>query len=194
VLVVLSDTHSRTTHELTDHLLEAVRDADRVVHAGDFTAAAALDAFHRATDRLEAVHGNADDPDVRDRLPADRVVTDGDARIAVRHRPTGGTTGLALFGREAGADLVVFGHTHRPQIVTDADPVLLNPGSHATPRGNRPGYATLERTESTLRGALRRPDGTVVDRFSVRTTDAQSDHESKTDGGEWVGDPKPSDG
>ncbi|MFW5896418.1 MAG: hypothetical protein ACOCUA_03445 [archaeon] len=57
----------------------------------------------------------------------------------------------------------------------DADPVLLNPGSHATPRGQRPGYATLVASEDGLAGTLREPDGTVVGRFSVPGLGRRSD-------------------
>ncbi|MEF8756758.1 MAG: metallophosphoesterase [Halobacteriales archaeon] len=167
MLVVLSDTHGRDAPELTDHLLEAVRNADRVVHAGDFTTAAVLEAVRDVAPRLDAVHGNADEGVVRERLPAERILEYAGTRIGVTHWKEGGETGLSLFGRSVGADLVVFGHTHRPGVVTGADPVLLNPGSHATPRGNRPGYAALRPTGDGLAGTLRDLDGTVVDRFSV---------------------------
>jgi len=167
VLVILSDTHAHDGHELTDHLRDVVRDADRVVHAGDFTTGAVLDSFQSATSRLDAVYGNADDPAVRERLPDERVLEYAGIRIAVTHWKDGGATALSMFGRSVGADLVVFGHTHRQQVVSDAEPVLLNPGSHATPRGNRPGYATLVASEGGLAGTIREPDGAVVDRFSV---------------------------
>ena len=167
MLAILSDTHASDGHDLTDHLLETVREADRVVHAGDFTTEPVLDAFQDEAPRLDAVHGNADDPTVRERLPAERVLEYADVRIALTHRSDGGETGLSMFGRSVGADLVVFGHTHRPLVVGDADPVLLNPGSHATPRGHRPGYAELAPAGDGLEGTLRDPDGVVLDRFSV---------------------------
>lgn len=167
VLAVLSDTHGRDDHGLTDHLLDVAADADRVVHAGDFTTETVFEAFRDLAPRLEAVHGNADDPAVRERLPDDRVLEYGGVRIALTHRKAGGETGLTMFGRSVDADLVVFGHTHRPALETGSDPTLLNPGSHATPRGHRPGYATLVPDEDGLRGTLRRPDGSRVERFSV---------------------------
>jgi len=167
MLVVCSDTHSRTGHELTDHMVEAVRSADLVVHAGDFTSAAALDAVQAEADRLFAVHGNADGAAVRDRLPPARTFDIGDRTVALTHRRDGGATGLAMFGRSRGADLVVSGHTHRPSVSQAGDVTLLNPGSYADPRGNRPGYAELERGNSELRGRLLEPDGTVVEPFVV---------------------------
>jgi len=162
MLVVCSDTHARTGHSLSPAMETAVADADRVVHAGDFVTADALDAFQSASRRLEAVHGNADQPAVRDRLPSARTVTWDGVTLAVTHRPEGGRTGLALFGRERGADVVVHGHTHRPRCLLGDGPAILNPGSHADPRGNRPGYAELHHTDGRLRIELAEPDGSVV--------------------------------
>lgn len=167
MLVVISDTHGSDDHRLDGRALADVRAADVVVHAGDFTTEAVLDAFQTETDRLLAVHGNADEPTVRDRLPEARTVETLGLRLAVTHRRDGGATGLALFGRSRDADLVVSGHTHRPSVVRTDDAVLLNPGSHADPRGNRPGYAVLERANGGAAGELREPDGTLVERFDV---------------------------
>jgi len=166
VLVVLSDTHRESGTGFPDAVGTAVADAERVVHAGDFTTPAALDAVTAAAPRLDAVHGNADDPAVRERLPAERTLTHGGVRIAVTHRRDGGPTGLAMFGRSRGAALVVSGHTHRPAVV-EGEPTLLNPGSYAAPRGNRAAYATLEPTADGLAGAVRTVDGEPFERFAV---------------------------
>jgi putative phosphoesterase len=166
MLVVLSDTHRSAGHGLGDHLRATVADADRVVHAGDFTSAATLEAFYDVAPRLDAVHGNADGAAVRERLPAERTLTYGGVRIAVTHRQGGGETGLSMFGRQARASLVVSGHTHRQRVGGEA-PVLLNPGSHDDPRGNRPGYAVLNPAEEGLRGECRGLDGTVREPFVV---------------------------
>lgn len=167
MLVVVSDTHSTGGHALADRVLEAVRGADAVVHAGDFTTESALDAFHEEARTLYAVCGNADDPAVRDRLPTERVVEWGGTRIALTHRRRGGATGLAMFGREHGADLVVSGHTHRPSVTEAGELALLNSGSHAQPRGNRPGYAELEASEEGVRGRLREPGGATFETFAI---------------------------
>ncbi|AGB36019.1 metallophosphoesterase [Natronococcus occultus] len=170
MIAIFSDTHSNDGHELTGEALEAARSANTVIHAGDFTSTAALEAFHRECDRLLAVHGNADSATVRERLPTARVVEADGARFAVTHRREGGATGLAMFGRSRDADVVVSGHTHRPTVVETDDVVLLNPGSHAQPRGNRPGFAVLERDGDELVGELCQPDGAVLETISVRMT------------------------
>jgi putative phosphoesterase len=47
VLVVLSDTHGTDSHRLEGRTLEAVRAADLVIHAGDFTTETVLEAIER---------------------------------------------------------------------------------------------------------------------------------------------------
>lgn len=167
MIAVLSDTHGEDGHELRGAAREVVADADLVVHAGDFTSEAALDAFHDASDRLFAVHGNADDPAVTDRLPKARTFEEAGLRVAVTHRQRGGTTGLSLFGRERNADLVISGHTHQPAVVDTGDVVLLNPGSHADPRGNAAAHAELVPTEGGVCGRIRDRDGGVLREFGV---------------------------
>jgi uncharacterized protein len=163
MLAVVSDTHGTSGHELSGRTLEAVREAERTVHAGDFTTVPVLEAFHEEAARLEAVFGNVDDGAVRERLPEARTLEWEGLRIALTHRRDGGPTGLVMFGRERDADLVISGHSHRPSIARADDLVLLNPGSHAQPRGNRPGHAELESVEEGVRCRLREPDGTLID-------------------------------
>lgn len=168
MLAVLSDTHSQTGHELQNAARDAVENADAVIHAGDFTTPAALDAFHEADATLYPVHGNADTAAVTDRLPEARVVTSHGATIAVTHRQQGGGMGLAFFGRERGADLVVSGHTHRASVTETDDVVLLNPGSHADPRGGQPTHAELRReSEDELAGRIVHRNGDGLETFSL---------------------------
>jgi len=70
VLAIVSDTHGTDGHRLEGRTLEAVREADTVVHAGDFTTEAVYDAFAAEANDLVAVHGNNDDPSLVERLPS----------------------------------------------------------------------------------------------------------------------------
>ena len=186
MITVLSDTHSRSGHELDGRAKAAVEESDAVVHAGDFLTATALDAFEAAADRLYAVYGNNATPAVRDRLPPERTFDIEGVRFVLTHGDDRGATGLSLLGRQQAADVVVFGHSHR-HAATDADDVLLlNPGSHADPRGGVPTHAELrfpddgedvddgeetrenpETTAPKLVGAIRHRDGSVVETFEV---------------------------
>ncbi|ESP88662.1 metallophosphoesterase [Candidatus Halobonum tyrrellensis] len=173
MLTVVSDTHGTTDHRLRGRTLEAVREADRVVHAGDFYREAVLDDFLDVNDSLYGVTGNNDDDAVRARLPAERVVSYAGVALAVRHRSRSGATGLAMFGRERDADAVVFGHSHAPGFDDTGPLPLLNPGSHAQPRGNRPAHAELEPLEGRtgLSGRLVTPDGETFERFEIPARD-----------------------
>jgi hypothetical protein len=167
MLTVVSDTHGVDDHRLEGRTLEAVREADLVIHAGDFSTSAVLDAFHEEADRLLGVCGNTDDADVRDRLPEARSVEYEGVTFAATHTRRGGTTGLGMFGRERDADVVVFGHTHRPTVDATGPVVLLNPGSHAEPRGNRTAHAELTPDGHGLRGRLVSPAGETLETFRV---------------------------
>lgn len=174
MLVAVSDTHSETDHRLVDRTRTAVEAAELVVHAGDFTTESVLDSFWEVADALRAVHGNSDSDAVTERLPATRTLTYGGVRFVVTHRQRGGDTGLAMLGRERGADVVVHGHSHRPR-VTEAGPVtLLDPGSHAAPRGAPPTHAELEPTDGGLVGRLVTTDGEVLERFRCSATERPS--------------------
>ena len=169
MIVIVSDTHSSRGHELEGAILETVTEADAVIHAGDFTSLEALEAFESTCPVFYAVHGNADSRAVKERLPTVRTVEEAGLRFALTHTRPGGETELAVFGRSRAADIVVSGHTHRPLVREAGDVLLLNPGSYAQPRGNRPGFAVLESEaeKSGYRIELRHPDGTVFERFSL---------------------------
>ena len=173
VLTIVSDTHGTDDDRLRGRALEAVRAADRVIHAGDFYREPVLDAFLAENDSLYGVVGNNDDDAIRDRLPRERVVAYDGLSIAVRHRSRSAATGLVMFGRERDADLVVFGHSHRPEFDDSGEVPLLNPGSHAQPRGNRPAHAELEPDPdgAGLVGRLVTPDGEVFRRFDLEPRD-----------------------
>ena len=129
-IAVVSDTHlPRGSRRLPDACLRELERADLILHAGDFTARTVLDQL-RAFAPAEGVHGNMDDADLRAMLPEHRIVEVGDLRIGMVHDP-GPRAGRAarLVALFPGCDLVVYGHTHLPELVTHAGVQLLNPGS-----------------------------------------------------------------
>jgi hypothetical protein len=184
MLVVVSDTHAREEPKLQGRTAEAVRAADLVVHAGDFYREPVLDAFDAAARSFLGVYGNNDDAAIRDRLPEVSTVEYAGVRFAVTHRHRSGDTGLVMLGRGRDADAVICGHSHRPRFDDSGGLPILNPGSHAQPRGNRPAHAELEpasdadatdadadagdrRTATALAGRLVTPDGEVFERFRI---------------------------
>lgn len=177
MLTVVSDTHGTDDPRLEGHTATAVADAEVVVHAGDFTTAAVLNGFYEAAGSLYAVHGNRDATPVTERLPARRVLEYGGVRFVVVHGHEHSEQALSLAAREAGADCIVVGHSHRPTVRRLGDVTLLNPGSHADPRRYQPAHAELDRVggegETALSGRLVRPDGTLLEEFTI-TPEAES--------------------
>jgi hypothetical protein len=179
MLTLISDTHGTDDHRLTGRTLEAVRASDLVVHAGDFTTEAVLDAIeaevgkdtdHSAGSRLVAVSGNNDTARVRERLDETAVVTWSEARVVVVHGHEHDETALDFLGRQEGADLVVVGHSHRPGVEAAGAVPTVNPGSYADPRWHRPAHAELEPGAGKLTGRLVQPDGSVLGEFEVPVT------------------------
>ena len=167
MIAIVSDTHSTSGHELAGRAKEAVAEADLVVHAGDFYTEQALDAFEEATDRLFAVYGNNATAGVRDRLPGERTFEAEGVTFVLTHGDGRSQTGLSLLGRQQAADVVVFGHSHRHAASDAGDVLLLNPGSHAQPRGGLPTHAELRAADGALRGEIRHRDGSVVEKFEI---------------------------
>jgi uncharacterized protein len=110
--------------------VEALRGADLILHAGDLSAASALEELRALGPPVDAIHGNADEPALRAALPAELVVEVEDARIGMVHAP-GPAAGREerLVRRFPGCEAVVFGHTHLPVAERHGGVWLLNPGS-----------------------------------------------------------------
>jgi uncharacterized protein len=139
-LLIIADTHvPARAKDLPAELWAAVREADAVIHAGDWVVPELLDQMETRSNRLIGVYGNNDGAELRRRLPEIARVTLDGVRFAVIHE-TGGRTGRE---RRADAafpetDVLVFGHSHIPwDTASPAGMRLLNPGS-PTDRRSQP--------------------------------------------------------
>ena len=75
LVAAISDTHlPRGARRLPEAVLEALRRADVIVHAGDFSSLAFLEELRALGPPVHAVHGNADEPALREMLPERLVV------------------------------------------------------------------------------------------------------------------------
>ena len=159
MLTAISDTHGTDDHRLTGNTLDAVRSAEHVIHAGDFTTEAVLDAVEAEADSLTAVTGNNETMAVRERLSAVETVEWEGFQVLVVHGHEHSATALGLLAEQEDADIVVVGHSHRPEIGELDGRLLVNPGSYADPRRYRPAHAELDVESGPLRVRLRSPDG-----------------------------------
>jgi uncharacterized protein len=79
---------------------------------------------------VEGIHGNMDEPGLKELLPKERVVEVDGLRIAMVHN-AGPRVGreARLAARFADCEAVVYGHTHVPQVERFQHLWVLNPGS-----------------------------------------------------------------
>jgi putative phosphoesterase len=155
LVAIISDTHMpRGRRELPDACVARLKRADLIVHAGDLTARSVLDQL-RDYSEVVAVHGNADEPALRSRLPARLELRLGQVRVGVFH-DAGPRHGRLVRLRQAfpSADVVIFGHSHMPLHETADDGFqIFNPGS-PTERRRAPsrtmGVANIKGRQVTL--------------------------------------------
>lgn len=130
-LAILSDTHlPRGGRVIPEACLERCRSADAILHAGDLTDLATLDALRALGPPLHAVCGNVDSPQVRAVLPERLEVDLAGVRIGMVHIPGDrATRARRLRAAFPGCDAVVYGHTHLPEHHEHEGLQLFNPGS-----------------------------------------------------------------
>lgn len=127
VIGLISDTHGLLRPEVFD----ALAGVERILHAGDVGGRDVLDQL-RAIAPVQAVFGNTDPPG-EPGLPAVISTTLDSASVHVSHgHELGSPTPEQLLARYK-ADVIVFGHTHKPLVERAGDRLVVNPGA-AGPR------------------------------------------------------------
>lgn len=125
-LLVISDSHGNYAHAFRAHQMAG--DVDGIIHLGDGSEdARMLEEVLGVT--VHKVAGNCD----FDRgLPAQLTLELGECRILATHgnreRVKSGLKELIGKGIEAGASVVLYGHTHRPAVEAAHGMLLVNPG------------------------------------------------------------------
>jgi uncharacterized protein len=117
VIAIIADTHMpRGERRLPDACVERIREAELVIHAGDFFGVPVLEQLEALNPRVHAVHGNVDEPALRSRLPETLTVGLGDGRSLGLIHDAGPARGrlARMRKRFPEADAVVFGHSHIP--------------------------------------------------------------------------------
>lgn len=147
-LGLISDTHMPERCDALPAALPTIfRDVDLILHAGDVGKLWVLDQLS-AIAPVIAVHGNDDTPEAQRELPYQQVISIAGERIFLSHchypdraeemdsrRDDSWTPKLERrldFGRRAGANAVIFGHTHIPMTYREDGILLVNPGAVAS--------------------------------------------------------------
>ena len=142
-IIALSDTH--LAGPMPAALLSIVKEADVVVHAGDFNTLTAYESLKGACKTLIAVHGNCDVPGLKDELPEKRTFDIEGVRFGLVHSGKHMTdvTNMRYLALEMGVGVLIFGHLHRP-IIDRGDVLLVCPGSPTQPRMSDPSIVELK--------------------------------------------------
>ena len=121
---IISDTHGLVRPQA----LEALKDVDMILHAGDIGSQDVLDTLNEIAPTV-AVRGNNDKADWARSLPDWEVVEVGGVSIYMLHD----VKAIDISPSGAGFQVVVSGHSHRPAVAEQRGVLYVNPGS-AGPR------------------------------------------------------------
>lgn len=143
-ILIVSDTHG---HERNlKKVVEKVGQTDLFIHLGD---------IEGHEDYIEAladcpIHMVSGNNDFFSDLPREEEFQLGRYRVLITHGHyygvSVGTDRLKEEARSRNIDIVMYGHTHRPEIDIDDHVTVLNPGSLSYPRqwGRKPSYMLME--------------------------------------------------
>ncbi len=158
--LILGDTHiPDRASALPDWVKKTVeaKKYDEILFTGDATEYSILHFLERHA-KTYAVRGNMDFID----LPRFQIIDSLGHRIFLFHstevRPRGDPDQLWEYGKTAGADIVVFGHTHKREVYTYKEILFINPGTATGAWGG----ATSGEPESLAVLELEREKATVL--------------------------------
>jgi putative phosphoesterase len=134
-LGVIADTHGL----LRPEVFHAFAEVDHILHAGDIGSLELL-AELEALAPLTAVYGNTDGSEVRQRVPrVAQVELDGFDIVVTHGDQFGSPTPEKLNAAFPDAQILVYGHTHRPLLtIVDVVVTVMNPGSAGARRFKLP--------------------------------------------------------
>lgn len=132
-ICVISDTHiPERAKELPKALLEVFKDADMIIHAGDFVELSVLAELKSACSNVRAVHGNMDSYEVKRALPEKDIIKAGSYKIGLMHgrgTPDKLVDIMDDVFKNDNVNVIIFGHSHSGFNEKKGDILFFNPGS-----------------------------------------------------------------
>jgi len=146
-LGIISDTHGL----LRPSVFELFEKVDRILHAGDIGPPALL-AELEAIAPVSAVAGNTDGFDIRNLVPEVlELELEGTKFLLIHGHQFGTPTPENLTEAYPDAEVIIFGHTHKPLLtVVDQVVTVMNPGGAGQRRFNLPASAGIMELEAGL--------------------------------------------
>jgi uncharacterized protein len=152
-IVVIADTHARKINQLPKDLTNTLKQADHIIHLGDFDTVDIVEGLKSMGD-FSGVAGNHDKRDIRSILPDIDILEINGKRLGLVHghgctMPFGLKNGLRTRFNGTKLDAILYGHTHVTTNITMSDILFFNPGSACGrfPAYNR-SYGLLEIEDS----------------------------------------------
>ncbi len=125
---LISDTHGFLDETVAIHF----KDCDEIWHAGDIGHKDVITGLELIKP-VTGVHGNIDDPELRNRFPEDCWLTRGGMTFLITHiagRPPGYNARVKGLLSERKADVLICGHSHICEVKKDESGLLfINPGA-----------------------------------------------------------------
>ena len=149
-ILIVSDTHRRDGNLL--EVIEKTAPFDLMIHLGDTEGSEAYFKDWIKND-LCVVHVVRGNNDFFSDLPAEQEFFIEGHHVFITHGHYYGVSlgedRIKAEARGRGADIVMYGHTHRPSLEEENDLVTLNPGSVSYPRqvGRDPSYIVMQADE-----------------------------------------------
>lgn len=140
---LISDTHGFLRSEVFGRF----EDVDRILHAGDVGPVELLVELEVIAP-VTAVWGNTDGFELRERVPEHATLElEGRAVVVVHGHQLGSPKPDTLRDAFPEADVIVYGHTHRPLVDREGDRLTINPGAAGRARFDlRPSVGILDLT------------------------------------------------
>ena len=125
-LGIISDTHG----QLRSEVIDVFSRVDHILHGGDVGNTGILTDLE-ALAPVTAVYGNTDGSELRSRLPrVAQLQLDGFEIVVTHGDQFGSPTPAALVEAFPDAEIIVYGHTHRPLLeLVDKTITVMNPGA-----------------------------------------------------------------
>lgn len=143
IIGLISDTHGLVRADVHS-VLDGV---ELILHAGDVGEGVLAELQTIAP--VQAVFGNTDDPGDPS-LSESIELNVGGISIHVSHGHELGSPKADKLAATYGADVIVYGHTHRQQIINVGPKLVINPGAAGARRFNlRPSVALLKISSGT---------------------------------------------
>jgi uncharacterized protein len=139
-IAVVSDTHVKNCPEgFIEFIKEISKDTDMILHAGDYISCDSIK-FLQQNYNFAGVYGNVDTNLPENLLNEKEIINIFKYRVGIFH---GHGQNKGTFDRvydkfmNDDVDVIVFGHSHQPSIVTKNGILYLNPGSPSNKRRER---------------------------------------------------------